>query len=96
MSNSKVFRTVAGLGVLVMTMGAVASAQNVVPDLRSLDELNLWASIAFAFAGLELSSAMGGEVRNPRRTLRPSSCRSLSTAPDRQSGRSMTRATPVP
>ena len=31
--------------------------------------LNLWASIAFAFAGLELSSAMGGEVRDPRRTL---------------------------
>ena len=45
------------------------TAQNIVPDLRSLDELNLWASIAFAFAGLELSSAMGGEVRNPRRTL---------------------------
>ena len=42
---------------------------NVVPNLGSLEGLNLWASIAFAFAGLELSSSMGGEVRNPRRTL---------------------------
>jgi amino acid transporter len=43
--------------------------QNVVPDLGHISGLNLWASIAFAFAGLELSSAMGGEVRDPRRTL---------------------------
>ncbi|HEY2064879.1 MAG TPA: APC family permease [Gemmatimonadaceae bacterium] len=42
---------------------------NIVPDLRHVEGLNLWASIAFAFAGLELSSAMGGEVRDPRRTL---------------------------
>jgi glutamate:GABA antiporter len=39
------------------------------PNLGSLQGLNLWASIAFAFAGLELSSSMGGEVRDPRRTL---------------------------
>jgi amino acid transporter len=43
--------------------------QNIMPDLGHLPGLNLWASIAFAFAGLELSSALGGEVRNPRRTL---------------------------
>jgi amino acid transporter len=42
---------------------------NIVPDLRHVEGLNLWASIAFAFAGLELSSAMGGELRDPRRTL---------------------------
>ena len=42
---------------------------NVVPNLGILSGLNLWASIAFAFAGLELSSSMGGEVRDPRRTL---------------------------
>jgi amino acid transporter len=41
----------------------------VVPDLGSLSGLNLWASIAFAYAGLELSSTMGGEIRDPRRTL---------------------------
>jgi amino acid transporter len=61
------------LGVAFIVAGRpsanVITAQNVIPDLRSLDELNLWASIAFAFAGLELSSAMGGEVRDPRRTL---------------------------
>jgi amino acid transporter len=67
-------------GIILVVLGAAfvvagrpsanpITAQNVVPDLRSLDGLNLWASIAFAFAGLELSSAMGGEVRDPRRTL---------------------------
>src|SRR5690349_17475134 len=67
-------------GLILIALGAVAvtmhrapanpiTAQNVVPDLGNLGELNLWASIAFAFAGLELSSAMGGEVRDPRRTL---------------------------
>ena len=45
------------------------TASNLVPNLGSLSGLNLWASIAFAFAGLELSSTMGGEVRDPRRTL---------------------------
>lgn len=40
-----------------------------VPDLGNLTALNLWASIAFAFAGLELSAVLGDEVREPRRTL---------------------------
>ncbi len=39
------------------------------PDLGDLSELNLWASIAFAFAGLELCAVLGGEVKDPRRTL---------------------------
>ena len=67
-------------GLILIALGAVAVAthhpsanpitpQNIVPDLGNFGELNLWASIAFAFAGLELSSAMGGEVRDPRRTL---------------------------
>ena len=67
-------------GVVLIVLGGVAffgghpaanpiTRQNVVPDLGHLPGLNLWASIAFAFAGLELSSAMGGEVRDPRRTL---------------------------
>ena len=34
-----------------------------------LSTLNLWASIAFAFAGLELSSTMGEETANPKRDL---------------------------
>lgn len=33
------------------------------------DTVNFWSQIAFAFAGLELVSAMSEEVRNPQRTL---------------------------
>ena len=40
-----------------------------IPDLSQLSELNLWASIAFAFAGLELSASLAGEVKDPQRTL---------------------------
>ena len=39
------------------------------PDLSNLPALNLLASIAFAFAGLELASTMADEVENPRRNL---------------------------
>jgi amino acid transporter len=39
------------------------------PDLNNLPALSLLASIAFAFAGLELASTMGDEVENPRRNL---------------------------
>lgn len=41
----------------------------IIPNLGSLSELNLWASIAFAFAGLELCAVMGDEIENPRRAL---------------------------
>src|SRR5215472_5269290 len=37
------------------------------PDLNNVPALNLLASIAFAFAGLELASTMADEVENPRR-----------------------------
>ena len=67
-------------GLILIALGATVilmhrapanpiTSRNIVPDFGNLGELNLWASIAFAFAGLELSSAMGGEVRDPRRTL---------------------------
>jgi amino acid transporter len=67
-------------GVILILLGGYAALtghpsanpitrENVVPDLGHFAGLNLWASIAFAFAGLELSSAMGGEIRDPRRTL---------------------------
>jgi amino acid transporter len=41
----------------------------IIPDLSNYSELNLWASIAFAFAGLELCACMGDEIRDPRRNL---------------------------
>ncbi len=31
--------------------------------------VNFWSQIAFAFGGLELGAVMGGEVRDPRRTI---------------------------
>jgi glutamate:GABA antiporter len=45
------------------------SLATIKPDLNNLPALNLLASIAFAFAGLELASTMADEVENPRRNL---------------------------
>ena len=66
-------------GVLIVGLGVYAAfnlppatpitAESLVPDLGDLTALNLWASIAFAFAGLELSAVLGDEVRHPRRNL---------------------------
>ena len=85
MGTGKWLQNVGGVGtyvpgVILIALGAYAmlsghpsanpiTRANVAPNLRSLEGLNLWASIAFAFAGLELSSSLGGEVREPRRTL---------------------------
>jgi amino acid transporter len=41
----------------------------ILPDLSDWSSLNLWASIAFAFAGLELCAVLGDEVKNPKRNL---------------------------
>jgi glutamate:GABA antiporter len=43
--------------------------RTIIPDLSDMSALNLWASIAFAYAGLELCAVMGDEIKNPRRTL---------------------------
>ncbi len=66
-------------GVLLVALGTYAAftrppatpmtVETLVPDLDDWSSLNLWASIAFAFAGLELCAVLGGEVRDPRRTL---------------------------
>lgn len=66
-------------GIVIVLLGLVAvftrppanpfTPATLTPDLSKFAELNLWASIAFAFAGLELSATLGGEVREPRRTL---------------------------
>jgi glutamate:GABA antiporter len=61
-----------GLGFYAMATRAPATEltpSTLIPDLGQLSELNLWASIAFAFAGLELSASLAGEVKNPERTL---------------------------
>jgi glutamate:GABA antiporter len=61
-----------GLGTYAFFTRAPATPmplESLVPDLASRTRLNLWASIAFAFAGLELCAVLGGEVKDPRRTL---------------------------
>ncbi|MEX2178276.1 MAG: APC family permease [Gemmatimonadaceae bacterium] len=61
------------LGVYAVAMGQPSAnpmtARAFLPDLTDLGSLNLWASIAFAFAGLELSASMGGEIARPERNL---------------------------
>ena len=60
------------LGLTAVAMRPSANAftsSNIVPNVTDLSTLNLWASIAFAFAGLELSSTMGEETDNPKRDL---------------------------
>jgi amino acid transporter len=39
------------------------------PDFTNFQALNLLSTIAFAFAGLELSATMGDEIESPRRNL---------------------------
>jgi glutamate:GABA antiporter len=66
-------------GIVLVALGAYAvftrppatpmSLRTLLPDLGNWSSLNLWASIAFAYAGLELCAVLGDEIRDPRRTL---------------------------
>jgi amino acid transporter len=66
-------------GVLIIGLGAYAfltreaatpiTPATLLPDLDDVSRLNFWAAIAFAYAGLELSATLAGEVKDPRRTL---------------------------
>ncbi|HEY7569400.1 MAG TPA: APC family permease [Gemmatimonadaceae bacterium] len=61
------------LGIMsVSTRGSANefSVATMTPNLRDFSAVNLWASIAFAFAGLELAPTMAAEVRDPERTLK--------------------------
>src|SRR2546423_7844569 len=57
------YRIAAGAPVNTITLAELK------PDLGNLPMLNLWATIAFAFAGLELSSTMASEIKEARRNL---------------------------
>ncbi|HEX3682465.1 MAG TPA: APC family permease [Bryobacteraceae bacterium] len=48
--------------------GSVTGHWDLLPH-PSLDTLNFWSQIAFAFVGLELAPIVSGEIRNPRRDL---------------------------
>jgi amino acid transporter len=56
--------------VLYVKNGSVThfTRANIMPTWN-WDTVNFWSQIAFAFTGLELVSAMSGEIRDPRRTL---------------------------
>lgn len=62
-----------GLAAAAVLQGVPAANRfagaELMPDLTDLRSLNLWASIAFAFGGLELSPSMGGEIEKPERSL---------------------------
>jgi amino acid transporter len=57
-------------GVLWWRHGAVSEfSWATIKPQWSLDTVNFWSQIAFAFTGLELVSAMSQEIRDPRKTL---------------------------
>jgi len=62
-------------GVLIIVFGFIvwmrfgsATAIHLRPHF-DLDNVNFWSQIAFAFGGLELGAILGGEIRNPARTV---------------------------
>jgi amino acid transporter len=46
------------------------TAHALVPERFDLPSINLFATMTFAFAGLELAPSLGGEIRDPAATLR--------------------------
>jgi len=67
------------VGALVLGAGGLAwhrfgsatsmNAEALKPDLSTLATLNSFATMAFAYSGLELGPILGGEIKNPRRTI---------------------------
>jgi glutamate:GABA antiporter len=61
-----------GFGIhAALTRGSATpiTLESITPNFRDMSALNLWASIAFAYAGLELCAVMGDEIKDPRRNL---------------------------
>lgn len=58
----------AGFGVVVWLRFGSATPLRILPEWN-FDKLNFWSQIAFAFGGLELGAIMGGEIRNPEKTV---------------------------
>jgi len=42
---------------------------NLLPNLAETDTISFWSTMCFGFAGLELASTMGDEIRNPRKNI---------------------------
>jgi amino acid transporter len=56
------------LGFVVWLRFGSATPLRILPEWN-LDKLNFWSQIVFAFGGLELGAIMGGEIRNPEKTV---------------------------
>ena len=48
---------------------ANAFAGKMIPDFKNMDIISTFATLCFGFAGLELLSCMGGEIRNPLKNI---------------------------
>jgi amino acid transporter len=67
------------VGALILCGGVVAwyrfgaatpiAARALLPDVKSVATLASFATIALAYSGLELGPILGGEIKNPRRTI---------------------------
>ncbi len=57
-----------GLGLVAWIRFGPATPLRLLPEWN-LDKLNFWSQIVFAFGGLELGAIMGGEIRNPEKTV---------------------------
>ena len=58
----------AAFGVVVWLRFGSATPLTIWPEWN-WSKLNFWSQIAFAFGGLELGAIMGGEIRNPEKTV---------------------------
>ena len=67
------------VGALMLCAGGLAwhrfgaatpiTVRGLVPNLRSLPTVASFATMALAYSGLELGPILGGEIKNPRRTI---------------------------
>jgi amino acid transporter len=67
-----VFVVLAASGIWAwLTVGSATdfSGARYIPDLKDFSTLTFFATMTFAFAGLELGSTMGGEIINPARSV---------------------------
>jgi len=71
-STWAVFIVLAIVGLVVwMEHGSAThfSAQTLMPDFTGLSTITFFATMTFAFAGLELAPIMAGEIKDPRKSI---------------------------
>jgi amino acid transporter len=62
---------IVGGAVTFATVGSASTftVETMTPRTGALDTIALWSAMCFAFSGFEISSLVGGEVKDPRRTI---------------------------